>query len=124
MSYCHCHYCRKWHSAPVNAWALWPNDKVRMQGQVTEFRDLTQGVRISCAQCGAGVANRKPEANMIVVYPMTLVESGLKFEPTSHIYYSKRVLDLSDGLPKYVDMPVEWGGSGETMDEPPLTRWI
>ena len=69
------------------------------------------------------MANHKPKVNMTVVYPMTLVGSGLAYEPAFHIYYAERVMDIADGLPKFADMPEQFRGSGETVDEPQRTGW-
>ncbi len=37
----------------------------------------------------------------------------LKFDPSVHVNYSESVLSMDDGLPKFRDFPVEFGGSGE-----------
>ena len=55
---------------------------------------------------------------MIVVYPMTLADSGFEFEPTMHIFYGERVVDFTDGLPKFIDLSEPEGGSGEMIEEP------
>lgn len=36
---------------------------------------------------------------------------------TMHIYYSKKTPSVPDGLPKFKDLPKEFGGSGETLTE-------
>ena len=30
--YCHCLECRKWHSAPINAFSIWPDANVTIDG--------------------------------------------------------------------------------------------
>ena len=42
---------------------------------------------------------------------------SLKFEPSLHVHYESTVLRMPDGLPKMKDLPTEFGGSGETMEE-------
>ena len=79
--------------------------------------------RITCTVCGGCVANEKPQLDMVAVYPMTLFGSAYRFEPTMHIFYSEGVLDMSDGLPKFVDVPDTFGGSGELAPEPAQTAW-
>ena len=79
--------------------------------------------RVSCAKCGGCVANQKPRIDMTVVYPMTLAGSGFDYQPSSHIFYTERVMDFADGLPKFVDLPSQLGGSGETVDEPGTSAW-
>jgi hypothetical protein len=60
---------------------------------------------------------------MTVVYAMTLADSGLVFAPASHIFYSERVMDFADSLPKFADMPERMGGSGKRLEEPEKTGW-
>jgi len=122
-AYCHCHSCRKWHAAPVNAWSIWPLIAVRISGETIRSFTNETSRRISCAQCGGGVANIKPAINMIVVYPMVLAGSDLGFEPVCHVHYIERVLDIADGLPKYIELPKQLGGSGATVGEPERSGW-
>lgn len=124
---CHCESCRKWHSAPINAWALWPDAAVTVsagQDQLVEFNrqgaDGPSG-RSSCKRCGGAVFNRKPKVGMTVVYAMTLDGSGLVFEPTFHCFYGEGVLHMADGLPKFENLPAALGGSGKRCDEPSST---
>lgn len=41
----------------------------------------------------------------------------LKFSPGLHINYAETVLPMRDGLPKFKDVPAEFGGSGQQMAE-------
>ncbi len=121
---CHCESCRKWHSAPVNAWAVWPDAMVKVTaGQDHLLGFNKQGAdgpsgRSSCKRCGGAVLNRKPKIGMTVVYAMTLDSSGLMFEPTFRCFYGEGVLHMADGLPKFDDLPAPLGGSGKQCDEP------
>jgi len=36
---------------------------------------------------------------------------------TMHIYYDEKTLSIKDGLPKFKDLPAEFGGSGDTLAE-------
>ena len=62
---------------------------------------------------------------MTAVYPMTLAgpQDTFKFEPAFHIFYEERVMDVGDGLPKFVDVPEQFGGSGKTVEEASSTGW-
>ena len=123
--YCHCAECRKWHSAPINAWGIWPKANVTIEGPIITSKISERSHRVSCSKCGGCVANIKPTVDMIVVYPMTLAgpEATFKYKPTFHIFYEERVMDVSDGLPKYVDLPEPFGGSGKTVGEPATSGW-
>lgn len=120
---CHCHSCRKWHAAPVNAWAIWPGDAVTISGETVRTGTNASSGRISCSKCGGCVANHKPAWDMMVVYPMTLAGSGLKYQPAFHIFYEERVMDMADGLKKFATRPEQFGGSGELVEEPETSGW-
>ncbi len=115
---CHCESCRRWHAAPLNAWALWGNENVT----VTQGEELLQGYdtgsshRFWCGKCGTGLFNRKAKGN-IVVYAMLLSESGYKHDPSCHIHCDESVFEVPDDLPHYLDLPRNWGGSGEIVSE-------
>ena len=123
--YCHCLECRKWHSAPINAFAIWPADQVTLEGDTMASAVSEDSARVSCRQCGGCVANRKPTMDIIGVYPMTLAgpANTFHFEPAFHIFYEERVMNVNDGLPKYVDLPEMFGGSGRTVHESQNTGW-
>lgn len=69
--------------------------------------------------------NLKPALKMTVVYPMTLAgaEDPLPFEPSFHIFCGERVMDLADGLLKFLAIPPDFGGTGETVAEAGQTSW-
>jgi hypothetical protein len=54
-----------------------------------------------------------PQMGLVDVYAATLPK--LKFAPGLHVNYAETVLPMRDGLPKFKDFPVEFGGSGEMM---------
>jgi hypothetical protein len=39
------------------------------------------------------------------------------FSPKFHVNYESRIKDIKDGLPKYKNMPKDFGGDDETMSE-------
>ncbi len=112
--YCHCESCRRWHAAPVNAWALWKSARVAVLRGESQLQSYDTGAshRHWCGQCGAGLFNRKPRG-LTVVYANVLGKSGYNHHPSCHIHCDESVLDLKDDLPQYVDMPAEWGGTGQ-----------
>lgn len=123
--YCHCLECRKWHSAPINAFGIWPEANVTIEGPTTTSAVSEASGRVSCSKCGGCLVNLKPTLGMTAVYPMTLAgpEATFKFEPAFHIFYAERVMDVHDELPKFTDMPEQFGGSGKTVEESGSTGW-
>ena len=123
-AYCHCESCRTWHAAPIASLCAWQDENVTITGETVVSTRNDQTQRTSCAKCGGGVLTTKPGLGWKVVYPMTLEKSDFKYQPGMHIFYSERVMDVCDGLPKFSDVPAEAGGSGTMIDDPATTAWV
>jgi hypothetical protein len=52
-----------------------------------------------------------PNDDFVDVYAAIL--PTLNFEPKLHVHCKASVISVKDDLPKYVDLPVDFGGSGE-----------
>jgi hypothetical protein len=118
MGYCHCASCRSWAAAPVNAFTLWPPDRVmitRGRELIGAFNKTANSTRQFCTACGGHVMTTHPPLELIDVYAATI--PALPFEPELHVHYQEAVLPIRDGLPKLKDVPAELGGSGETLPE-------
>jgi hypothetical protein len=116
--FCHCSDCREWSAAPMSTYALWPADQARVEaptGGLIEFNRVGKATRVSCAACGGAVAARLDAEGLIDVFPTLL--RGRPFRPAAHVNYRERVTDMRDGLPKFLDMPAEAGGSGEMHED-------
>ena len=124
---CHCESCRHWHSAPLNAWMVWPEDRVRVSAGHDALSVFNKqgpdgpSERTFCKHCGAAIMNRKPGYGMVVVYATVLEGSGLEYMPSFHSFYGEGVMHIADGLPKYRDLPAAFGGSDTRLDEPART---
>lgn len=118
MGYCHCESCRQWSAGPVNAFTLWPPEKVRItdgEESLRSFAKTDSSERHWCDKCGGHVLTRHPGMQLVDVYAALL--PSLPFRPGVHVNYSETVLAIKDGLPKLRDFPAELGGSGEVMPE-------
>ena len=118
MGYCHCRSCRWWSAAPVNAFTLWKPDAMRItEGaeHVGIFQKTPASQRQYCKTCGGHLLTNHPLLGLVDVYAATV--PTLKFSPGLHINYAETVLPMRDGLPKFKDVPAEFGGSGEQMAE-------
>ena len=120
QGYCHCDSCQRSQSAPLVAVAMFARETVRLTGE-TRTRTVTgrdgAAVRVSCAECGSRVANIPSGAagsTMMALFPALFNDKGW-FEPSLHIFCNDRVIDVQDDLPKYLDLPAEFGGSGDVV---------
>ncbi|WP_315714450.1 MULTISPECIES: GFA family protein [unclassified Bradyrhizobium] len=118
MGYCHCSSCRSWSAGPVNAFALWKPQSVRVTkgaDAIGTYHKTDMSYRKYCTKCGGHLMTDHPPLGMIDVYAATI--PTLKFTPGVHVNYAETVLPIKDGLPKLKDFPAEFGGSGEMMPE-------
>lgn len=109
MSYCHCSICRRLSGAPFSCQALFTAAEVQLSmepGANLTSLQTSKGVeRTRCASCLAPVRGLLLGGKVAAV-PLGLLcswrgtESPLR--PMHHLYYANRVMDLRDGLPKYV----------------------
>ena len=118
MVYCHCESCRGWLGAPLHAASLWPTPNVTVtkgEDRLGVYKRTEASHRHFCTSCGAPVLIRHPQIGLTDV-PAGSVRD-LVYEPTMHVHYGEKVLSVRDGLPKQVDMPAEFGGSGKELPE-------
>ena len=116
--YCHCDSCRSWLGAPIHAASLWPTANVRVvrgEEQLGLCKRTEASHRQFCTSCGAPVLVRDPASGLTDV-PAGSIE-GLADKPTLHVNYGEKVLSVRDGLPKFKDLPGDFGGSGDTLPE-------
>ncbi|KAI9032418.1 Mss4-like protein [Hyaloraphidium curvatum] len=112
MGYCHCESCRSWSAGPVNAFTLWPKDKVKVtQGEelLGKFNKTEGSGRMWCTKCGGHVMTEHPGMGLYDVYAATI--PALEFKPECHFCYEETVVPIKDGLPKHK------GFGPETVDE-------
>ena len=114
--YCHCRDCQAWSAAPINAFSLWKSDGVRItrgEADIGTFHKTENSYRKFCKVCGGHLMTEHPRMRLIDVYANLL--QGFTHEPTLHANYGSKMVSVSDGLPKFQDLPAELGGSGETL---------
>lgn len=118
QGFCHCSNCRAWSAAPVTAYALFPAPAVNVtngEDMLGEFIGPTGLRRMHCKKCGGSVMSDITQAGLIDLYPP--VVPTFDFTPEAHVHYAERMIDMKDGLPKFVKMPDPETGAGEMMDE-------
>ena len=116
MGYCHCTDCASWAGAPVNAFSLWSPENVQVTAgaeQLGSYAKTPGSQRKYCKVCGGHVFTDHPEMGMVDVYLNNV--PGKAHQGAMHIFYAEKTMSVPDGLPKYADMPAEFGGSGEQL---------
>lgn len=118
MGYCHCADCAAWAAAPVNAFTLWPTDSVRVtkgEAQIGSFSKTENSNRKYCTSCGGHLMTDHPGMKLVDVYASVL--KGFPYEPSVHVHYESKSVSMADGLPKFKDLPAEFGGSGDMLPD-------
>ena len=125
MAYCHCDSCRQWSAGQVSAFTLWIPEAMRItQGEkniasydknpLTDNEDIVSK-RQWCKSCGGHIRTDHPTMGVLDV-PASVI-GGFDFEPGFHVHFQETVNPIKDGLPKFKDLPIEAGGSGELLSE-------
>ncbi len=118
MGYCHCVDCTGWAAAPVNAFSLWAPDSVRVtkgEANIGTFNKTENSYRKFCTICGGHLMTDHPGMKLVDVYAAVIPD--FPHEPALHVHYGNKSVSVKDGLPKFKDMPADFGGSGETLPE-------
>ncbi|KAI0360094.1 hypothetical protein OH77DRAFT_1509296 [Trametes cingulata] len=111
--HCHCKQCQHLHGAPFQWAVIFPKTSVRMVKNEnnslhffsTATRKGTHHVpcKVSCDQCRSPIFDEGK--NTVLAYPSSFKfpdrKVPLDFQPTAHIFYSERVMEVPDGVPKW-----------------------
>lgn len=118
MGYCHCADCKDWSAAPINAFSLWKPDSIRItrgEDSVGTYNKTDSSYRKFCRVCGGHIMTDHPGMGLIDVYAALLQD--FNYEPALHVHYGSKMMSVKDGLPKFKDLPADFGGSGETLPD-------
>ncbi len=110
---CHCLACQKLHGAPMQWAAIFHKRDVRITTGIGQLRFFNSERRtaerivpckVSCGRCGTLIADEG--RRMWLAFP-SLFDFGVPakvpaaFQPTCHIFYGMRVVEIGDDLPKW-----------------------
>jgi hypothetical protein len=56
-----------------------------------------------------------PGMGLVDVYATLM--SGFTHVPAVHVHYANKTISMPDGLPKYSDLPADYGDSGEMLPD-------
>lgn len=101
---CHCHSCRRAHSAPFVPWVTFPSSALRfVRGRPTEFRSTPPVVRTFCATCGAPLTYQHDARKAEIDVATCTLDDPDRFPPTHHSWTSHDLTWGPDmpGLPRF-----------------------
>ncbi|KAI9846340.1 MAG: hypothetical protein M1837_004193 [Sclerophora amabilis] len=113
--YCHCTTCQTLHGAPFQWAAIFHKEDINFSNghhdlswyesseKTTEHK---LPCKVSCSYCRAPIMDEG--RNMILLFPALIKfqskEEIKNFEPTCHMFYPQRVIDIADGKPKWTGL--------------------
>ncbi|KAI0806318.1 Mss4-like protein [Irpex lacteus] len=111
--HCHCHQCQALHGAPFQWAVIFPKTSVRLVKNEDDSLHFFSTERkcgihyvpckVSCDQCRSPLFDEG--RNAVLAYPGSFKFKDRKvpqdFQPTAHIFYSQRVMEIADGIPKW-----------------------
>ena len=118
MVYCYCKDCQMWSAGPINSASLWNPDQLEItKGQecIETYNKTEDSYRKFCKKCGGHLMTEHPGMNLIDIFAVLL--KGFSFKPAIHINYESKMVSVKDGLPKFKDMPEDFGGSGSLLPD-------
>jgi len=122
---CHCSQCRRHMSAAFASLAGYAVDNVKLVKGETFSYKTGREERVMCKKCGTKVYADLHHLNQRAIYLDNFTNPNHgpdgkmhpKFKPTIHIFYTSGLINVIDGLPKFVDLPAAFGGSDKKIDE-------
>jgi len=112
--FCHCSTCQVIHGAPMQWAAIFEKGDINFLKGHHDLRwyDSQEKTtrhklpcKVSCSECGSLIMDEG--RNMILLFPglIKFKEGEMeKFKPQCHMFYSKRIVDIPDGTPKWSGM--------------------
>ncbi|ORY71315.1 Mss4-like protein [Pseudomassariella vexata] len=113
--FCHCKDCQSLHGAPFQWAAVFEKNDLHFENGAKGLafysseknhthHDLP--CKVSCSYCHAPILDEG--RNMVLIFPAIIKfvspEAKKAFDPTMHIFYSRRVVDIKDGKPKWSEL--------------------
>ncbi|KAF7868312.1 hypothetical protein EAF04_004844 [Stromatinia cepivora] len=113
--FCHCTTCQVLHGAPFQWAAIFHKEDINFThghhdlGWYESEEKTTRHklpCKVSCSYCRTPIMDEG--RNMILLFPSLIKfkskEEKERFNPECHMFYSKRLVDLPDGLPKWTGL--------------------
>jgi len=85
------------------------------EDNIGSFTKNPNSDRKFCKTCGGHLFTDPPPMGLVDVYANVM--PGYKHVPAIHVHYQNKSVSVNDGLPKFKDMPAEFGGSGDTLPD-------
>ena len=105
---CHCSMCRRAHSAPAVAWAMYREDQVEfLKGPPAAYASSAEARRGFCRACGTQISFTATFIPGLVDIAIGSLDRPEDLAPRLHYWETRRLpwLKIDDGLPRYPEFP-------------------
>lgn len=105
---CHCSMCRKSHSAPAVAWAIFPDSQLEFTKTPPKlYKSSVDAQRGFCPECGTQISFTASFLPGLVDIAIGSLDAPESIKPTLHYWHSKHLswAGFSDDLPRYPEFP-------------------
>lgn len=108
-AHCHCNACRDFYGTAILSATAWNPEAVQVErGEVASFTHPTrQMARTFCRACGETLFGTNRLGMRVVPNSLAARAAGGSlpeaWQPTMHLFYRHRIMDVDDALVKYLD---------------------
>lgn len=105
---CHCSMCRRAHSAPAVAWAMYNDTQLTFTGSdLTYFKSSEDAQRGFCGACGTQISFTANFLPNLIDISIGSLDKPDAITPVLHYWHSKRLpwAEFADGLPRHPELP-------------------
>jgi len=105
---CHCRSCRRAHSAPAVAWALYAHGDVAFSGEPMQVYESSPGARRSfCARCGTALSFEADYLPGLIDIAIGSLDEPARLPPQMHSWDEERLpwLQTAVALPRHAAFP-------------------
>jgi len=106
---CHCASCRDFYATAMLSATAWHADDVSLaRGTLSHFAHPSKRLsRAFCAACGETLYGTNRLGMRVIPNAVMARAAGgslpAALQPSMHLFYRERVIDIDDALPKYLD---------------------
>ena len=111
VAHCHCKDCQRGSGTGHSTGAMFPADKMRLMGQVTEFKVKSDNgnevTRVFCPACGSPILGRNSGMEGYLTIALGTVDDSSGFEPQVVVFArNRKPWDIMDeSLPTFEAQP-------------------
>jgi hypothetical protein len=106
VGFCHCRQCQLALGGPYFARAVFPQDKVTVDGHTEQFPSSERLWRVFCRECGTRLFGKRTDGSIMGIGLATF-DDPTALKPAMHMFVAEKIgwLEIDDGLPQHDQRP-------------------